>query len=235
MNLNILMEDPDIIVCEKPAGVPTQTNRLSEKDMVSILKNHITSTSSNQNGAPYLGLVHRLDQPVGGVMVFAKTQKAAQILSAQVQNKTMKKQYLAIITNDLSNQLGKEPFTLVDYLLQNKQTNSSSISSQSNKNAKKAELAYTVLDVIIHEDKPLSLINVDLKTGRHHQIRVQTAAHLGGIYGDKKYNKTFQNESMRTNLMLYSHQLSFVHPTTKKQLTFKNIPQLDLFKCFTIE
>jgi len=233
MNLNILMEDDDIIVCEKPAGTPTQTNSLSAKDMVSILKNHLNE-SNTSNKEPYLGLIHRLDQPVGGVMVFAKNPKAAKFLSEQVQNKTMKKQYLAIITNDLSKEIGKEPKTLMDYLVQNKQTNASSISSASNKNAKKAELDYTVLDVIQNNGQPLSLINVNLKTGRHHQIRVQTAAHLGGIYGDKKYNKKFKDTQTPTNLLLYSHKLSFIHPTSKKEMNFQNIPHLDLFDCFTI-
>lgn len=233
MQLNILFEDKHILVCEKPAGVPTQSKSLTAKDMVTILKNELAK-QTNSNTEPYLGLIHRLDQPVGGIMVFAKTSQAAKHLSAQVQNKTMKKHYLAVITNDLSNQ-GSKPITLIDQLVQNKRDNSSSIVPNKTKDSKTAELTYNVLQVIDYEDKKLSLISVDLKTGRHHQIRVQTAAHLGGIWGDKKYNKLFQQSKTRTNLCLYAYRLEFLHPVTNKVMSFQNIPQYDLFNKFNIE
>ena len=233
MQLNILFEDKHILVCEKPAGVPTQSKNLCSKDMVSILKTELAK-QSNSTKEPYLGLVHRLDQPVGGVMVFAKTPQAARHLSAQVQNKTIKKHYLAIITNALSTEK-KQPTTLIDHLVQNKKDNSSSIVVSKTKDSKIAELDYTVLDVIDYDNQKLSLISVDLKTGRHHQIRVQTAVHLGGIWGDKKYNALFQHSKARTNLCLYAYKLEFIHPVTNKILHFQNIPHYDLFDKFNIE
>lgn len=233
MQLNILFEDKHILVCEKPAGVPTQSKNLFTKDMVTIIKTELAK-QSNENKEPYLGLIHRLDQPVGGIMVFAKTPQAAKNLSAQVQNKSMKKHYLAVITNDLSQHTG-DWITLKDQLVQNKKDNSSAIVSAKTKDSKLAELSYQVLEVIDYNAQKLSLIDVDLKTGRHHQIRVQTAAHLGGIWGDKKYNSLFQDSKERTTLCLYAYQLEFTHPINNKPLHFRNIPYYDLFGKFSIE
>lgn len=233
MQLNILFEDKHIIVCEKPAGTPTQSKSLYTKDMVSILKNEFAK-NPEAKGKPYLGLIHRLDQPVGGIMVFAKTPQAAKELSTQLQKNIIKKHYLAIITNDLS-AIAKSPVTLKDEMVQNKKTNTSSIVAHKTTDSKTAELSYTVLDVITHKDQKLSLIDVELITGRHHQIRVQTAAHLGGIWGDKKYNPKFQQSKTPSPLCLYAYQLEFNHPITKKKLHFQNIPHYDLFESFTIE
>lgn len=233
MQLNILFEDKHIIVCEKPAGTPTQSKSLYAKDMVSILKNEFAK-NPDIKGEPYLGLIHRLDQPVGGIMVFAKTPQAAKGLSAQLQKNIIKKHYLAIITNDLST-TGKSPVTLKDEMIQNKKDNTSSIVPHKTKDSKTAELSYTVLDVITCNEQKLSLIDVELITGRHHQIRVQTAAHLGGIWGDKKYNPKFQQSKSPSTLCLYAYKLEFNHPITKKNLNFQNIPHYDLFESFTIE
>ena len=200
--------------------------------MVSILKTELAK-QSNEHKEPYLGLIHRLDQPVGGIMVFAKTSKAAKELSSQVQTKTIGKHYLAIITNDLSNQKG-QTITLTDELVQNKKDNTSRIVPNKTSDSKTAKLSYTVLDTIIHNEQPLSLIDVDLITGRHHQIRVQTAVHLGGIYGDQKYNPLFQEIRKAAALYLYSYRLEFTHPITKKVMSFRNIPNYGLFSRFSI-
>lgn len=231
MQLNILYQDKHIIVCEKPPGTPTQSKSLYTKDMVSILKSELAK-QENKNAEPYLGLIHRLDQPVGGIMVFAKTPQAAKELSTQLQNNTIKKHYLAIITNDLTSSKGTS-LTLVDEMVQNKKTNTSAIVSNKTKESKTAKLSYSVLDVINYSEQALSLIDVALITGRHHQIRVQTAAHLGGIWGDQKYNPMF-HESKRTTLCLYSFQLEFLHPITKEKMSFRNIPTYDLFSKFSI-
>lgn len=233
MSLNILHQDKHIIVCEKPPGTPTQSKSLCAKDMISILKNELAK-QNNQSTEPYLGLIHRLDQPVGGIMVFAKTPQAAKELSRQLQNDMIKKHYLAVITGDLSKDKG-ESIPLVDEMVQNKKNNTSTIVATKTKESKTAKLTYTVLDVIQYNDQPLSLIDVNLITGRHHQIRVQTSAHLGGIWGDKKYNKKFQDMKKATSLCLYSFQLEFLHPITKEKMYFRNIPSYDMFSQFTIE
>lgn len=231
MSINILYQDDHIIVCEKPAGTPTQSKGLYTKDMVSILKTELSKLSKT-NKEPYLGLIHRLDQPVGGIMVFAKTPQAAKELSAQLQNGSIQKHYLAVITNDLSS-TGTQSVTLIDEMVQNKKDNSSKIVPTKTSESKTAELSYTVKEIITYQDQPLSLIDVALITGRHHQIRVQTAAHLGGIWGDKKYNEKFQQSRAFTTLCLYAYKLEFNHPITKKKMTYQNFPQYDIFSRFT--
>lgn len=233
MELNTLYEDKHILVCEKPAGVPTQSKNLFTKDMITIIKTELAQETKGIH-EPYLGLIHRLDQPVGGIMVFAKTPQAAKKLSAQVQKKTMKKHYLAVITNDLSPYQG-EWHTLKDLLIQKKKENFSVVVPSQTKDSKLAELSYQVLQVIDYDGKKLSLIDVDLKTGRHHQIRVQTAFHLGGIWGDKKYNSFFQNYKHQTTLCLYAYKLEITHPITNKPMCFQNIPHYDLFGKFNLE
>lgn len=230
MQLNILYQDNQIIVCEKPAGVPTQSKSLYAKDMVSIVKNELAQQTDTDK-EPYLGLIHRLDQPVGGIMVFAKTPAAARELSSQIQGNKMKKHYLAVISNDLS-ETKEQPITLENELVQNKRDNTSSIVRKKTKDSKTAKLIYTVLEVSGNGSSAASLIDVELITGRHHQIRVQTAHHLGGIYGDKKYNPRFQDSKKITTLCLYAYQLEFTHPATKEVLRFQNFPDYDLFSLF---
>lgn len=235
MQLNILFEDSDILVCEKPAGTPTQTRNFGIHDMVSLLRSYLAETNPSTNGIPYLGIIHRLDQPVGGIMVFAKTEKAASSLSRQIAEKQMKKQYLAILTKDLSNELGREPILLSDYMVTDKKQNISRIVTQKTPQAKKAELTYQVLSVKSYHDQMLSLIKVNLLTGRQHQIRLQTSYHLGGIFGDKKYNPLFQADKSRTYLGLYACHLSFLHPATGKKMDFEHVPSSELFQLFSIE
>lgn len=232
MQLNILYQDKQILVCEKPAGTPTQSKNLYTKDMVSIIKSELAK-QSDSNTEPYLGLVHRLDQPVGGIMVFAKIPAAAKELSAQIQKNQIKKHYLAVISNDLSSVKG-QTFSLTDEMVQNKKDNTSAIVPNKTKESKTAKLNYAVIDALPYKDEIISLIDVELITGRHHQIRVQTASHLGGIWGDKKYNKKFQNVKTTTSLCLYSYQLEFLHPVSKKPLKFHQIPSYDLFSQFSI-
>lgn len=271
MNIPILYEDNHIIVCEKPAGVLVQSDRSMDYDMVNYLKNHVhefernrtklSEDKANKTGAnkestinqskdsiePYIALIHRLDRPVGGVMVFGKTQQAAKILSEQVKagsisnakQPKMIKKYLAVIDGDLSKELGRGETTLVDYLAKDSKTNLARISSQNDRNAKKAELSYRVLEVTkAEQDNPISLIEVSLKTGRHHQIRAQMANHKAPLWGDTKYNKAFANrmEQARkewTSLGLYSCQLTFIHPISKKELTFLAMPKTEIFSRFS--
>ncbi len=222
MELEIIYEDKQIIICNKPAGIPVQSARIGIKDMVSILKNY-RNEKENLTGEPYLGLVHRLDQPVQGVMVFAKTKEAAAELSRQVSDGRMKKQYLAVVCGKPSEQEG----TLVDYLLKDGKTNTSKIVKEGTRGAKKAILSYRV----VREFEDRTLVEVDLKTGRHHQIRVQMAGAKMPLLGDRKYNREAVEENVPT-VALAAYRLSFVHPKTKKVMTFEQMPKGPVFDNF---
>ena len=131
--MNILYEDKDILVVEKPAGIPVETSRIGSKDMVSLLKNHLAETGGKPGGIPYLGMIHRLDQPVQGVMVFAKNQKAAASLSKEIAQNEMKKTYLAVVEGT-----AKEEESLTDYLLKDGRTNTSKKVPKGTKGAKES-------------------------------------------------------------------------------------------------
>lgn len=207
--LNILYEDDAIIVCVKPAGVATQTKQIGQKDMESILR-----TYRMQKGeSSYVGVVHRLDQPVSGVMVFAKTKQAAANLSRQVAAKTADKYYYAVTDGVPAKQKG----TLQDYLLRDGRTNLSQVVSSQIAGAKRAELSYEV----IMQNESKALVRIKLATGRHHQIRVQLAHAGWPLVGDRKYNFKENMKTGGTQLALCSYKLAFVHPTTKKKLEFE--------------
>lgn len=216
MNLQILHEDTHIIVCHKPARIATQSCKIGEPDMVSILKNHIYKSSSSKN-EPYLAVIHRLDQPVEGLLVFAKTPFAAKELNKQLQNHGFSKQYLAL----LCGQPKESALTLEDYILKDGRTNTSCICSPDTPGAKKAILHYEILNR--HEDTPTDTtwVKIKLETGRHHQIRVQMA-HMGcPLWGDTKYNTFHQEQQNWTQIKLYANKLSFLHPKTKKIMEFE--------------
>ena len=166
--LNVVYEDNHIIVVEKPVNIPSQGDKTGDTDMLTLVKAYIKK-KYNKPGEVYLGLVHRLDRPVGGVMVFARTSKAAARLSEQVRNKDFKKKYLVIADGKFEKNKG----TLEDYLLKNEKTNTSKVVKEGTKNAKLAILDYEVLKY--NEEINLSVVKVNLHTGRHHQIRVQMA------------------------------------------------------------
>lgn len=205
--LDILYEDAQLLVCEKPAGLPVQSARIGTQDLVSILKNYRMKREKDA----YIGLVHRLDQPVEGVMVFAKTRAAAARLSAQAADGRMCKKYIAIVCGRPTGTEGH----LVDYLLKDGRTNTSAVVPKGTKGAKRSELAYRVLD----EREGLSLLEITLLTGRHHQIRVQLS-HAGlPLAGDRKYNSGPGAERF-PNVALAAHQLSFLHPATGKRMEY---------------
>lgn len=238
MEINILFEDNNIIVCEKPVGVPSQSDKTSDYDMVSRLKNYVHETGQ-VSGEPYLGIVHRLDRPVGGIMVFAKTPSAAKHLSEQIRLNKVHKKYLAVVTADLSKKVGKE-YSLTDYLVKDGRTNLSKITNKKDKNGKKAELNYKVLEsaeceTMLEEEGIMkaSLIEVTLLTGRHHQIRVQMSNAKLGLWGDTKYNTLYNNYKGWINVALYSYQLSFVHPKTEKLMHFELFPKEAPFNRFS--
>lgn len=227
----ILYEDNFILVCEKPAGLPSQSGKTAEPDMVSLLKNYLYEKYPGK-GEPYVGIVHRLDCPVGGVMVFAKTSSAAGHLSEQIKNGKIEKKYLAVLCADLSADLpnAKASFiSLTDYLAKDARSNLSKITSPNDRSSKKAKLLYRVLAVLPAEDPALSLAEIELITGRHHQIRVQMSAHTGAIWGDTKYNNLFRERGKWFDLALYAYSLTFQHPDTKKLLSFQSLPSHDIF------
>ena len=213
-NLKVIYEDNHIIVVEKPVNIPSQGDKTGDIDMLSIIKAYLKE-KYNKPGEVYLGLVHRLDRPTGGVMVFAKTSKAASRLSEQVRNKEMHKQYLCIVDGKMEEKQG----TFKDYLYKNEKTNTSRIAKPNEKKAKEAILDYEVIKY--NEEINLSVIKINLHTGRHHQIRVQFASRNHSLYGDQKYGTRGRGKQ----LALWAFSLSFKHPTTKEVLLFEDYPK----------
>ncbi|MBR0350965.1 MAG: RluA family pseudouridine synthase [Clostridia bacterium] len=212
--MKVIFEDNHIIVVEKKPNIPSQADKTEDIDMLSLVKDYIKQ-KYNKPGNVYLGLVHRLDRPVGGIMVFAKTSKAASRLSEEVRNKTFKKTYLAVVDGKIDNKEG----TLEDYLYKDERNNISKVVNKDKKNAKYACLDYNVL--VYDEVKNLSLLKINLHTGRHHQIRVQLSNFGHSIFGDQKYGTRGQGKQ----IALWAYELSIVHPTTKEELTFKDLPE----------
>lgn len=212
--LEILYEDNHIIVVKKEPNIPSQADKTEDLDMLTIIKQYLKE-KYDKPGNVYLGLVHRLDRPVGGVMVFAKTSKAASRLSNQVREKVFKKKYLAVVDGKFENKNG----VLEDYLYKDERNNMSKVVNKDKKNAKLAKLDYEVL--AYNEVKNLSLVKVNLHTGRHHQIRVQLANSGHSIFGDQKYGSRGKGKQ----IALWAYELIIQHPVTKEELTFKCLPE----------
>jgi 23S rRNA pseudouridine1911/1915/1917 synthase len=201
--INIIYEDNHLLVVEKPVNVPVQEDNSHDLDFLRMLKDYIKKRD-NKPGNVYLGLIHRLDRPVGGVMVFAKTSKCASRLSEQVRTRTFKKTYYAVVLGKLD-----DKGTFKDYLLKDTKANIVKV----DKNGKEAILDYTLLD---YKDK-LSLAKINLKTGRSHQIRVQFSSRGHALYGDNKYNK---EAKAGEQIALFAKSLELIHPTTKEVMKF---------------
>lgn len=201
---NILYEDNHIIVIEKQINIPVQEDESKDKDLLTIIKDYIKE-KYKKPGNVYLGLVHRLDRPVGGIMVFAKTSKAASRLSEQIRTHKINKKYYAVVEGRL-----EKEGTLKDKLLKDRKNNIVRV----DKNGKEAELSYILID----SKDNLNLVKIDLKTGRSHQIRVQFSSRNNPLYGDQRYNK---GAKVGEQIALYSYQLSFYHPTTKELMIFE--------------
>lgn len=225
MNLEILFEDTEIIVCYKPAGIPTQTSKMGEQDMVSMLKNYLYKKQTEKK-EPYIAVIHRLDQPVEGLLVFAKTPFAAKELNKGLQGTGFGKYYKAVLWGVPE----KSSDTLQDYLVKDGRTNTSRVGNQDEKDAKKAVLSYEVLATGKDNGKDISLVKVQLDTGRHHQIRVQMANMGCPIWGDAKYNKTIIQDRRFRQIALCAYKLEFIHPKTKKNMNFEIEPQGEGFR-----
>ena len=212
--MKVLYEDNHIIVVEKTPNIPSQSDKTGDEDMLTLVKEYIKE-KYNKPGNVYLGLVHRLDRPVGGVMVFARTSKAASRLSEQVRQKIFKKKYLAVVDGKVKNKKG----TLEDYLYKDERNNISKVVSKEKKNSKLAKLDYEVLTY--NEVKDLSLLEINLHTGRHHQIRVQLSNFGHSIFGDQKYGTRGKGKQ----IALWAYELTIEHPITKEKMVFKDLPE----------
>ena len=212
--MKVLYEDNHIIVVEKEPNIPSQQDKTGDIDMLTLVKQYVKE-KYNKPGEVYIGLVHRLDRPVGGVMVFARTSKAASRLSEQVRNKTMQKTYTAVVDGKIENKNG----ILEDYLYKDERNNISKVVNKEKKNAKLAKLEYKVLDY--NEKTNLTRVEIHLFTGRHHQIRVQFANFGHSLFGDQKYGTRGKGKQIR----LWASRLEFEHPVTKEKMSFESNPE----------
>ena len=211
--LNVIYEDNHVIVVEKPVNIPSQEDKTGDIDMITMIKDYLKE-KYNKPGNVYVGLVHRLDRPVGGIMLFAKTSKAASRLSESIRVKDFKKTYLAVVNNtDLKNEA-----VLEDYLYKNEALNKSMVVSKDKHGAKLARLQYKILESI---NTGLSLVEIDLETGRHHQIRVQFASRGNSLYGDQKYGSGPKGEQ----IALWAYKITFKHPVKDEIMTLECKPK----------
>ena len=211
--MKVIYEDNQIIVVEKEPNIPSQQDKTGDIDMLNLVKNYIKE-KYNKPGEVYIGLVHRLDRPVGGVMVFARTSKSASRLSEQVRNKTLKKTYIAVVDGEITEKSG----VLEDYLYKDERNNLSKVVNKDKKNAKLAKLEYEVLGY--DEKRDLTTVKIKLYTGRHHQIRVQFAHFGHSLFGDQKYGTRGKGKQIR----LWAYEIEFEHPVKKEMMTFKSTP-----------
>lgn len=210
MALKILYEDNDIIVVIKPRGVFSQSSSGFEEDMVSLIKKHLGKDS-------YIGVVHRLDKPVYGIMVYGKNKKATGILCNELRKKNIRKIYEALVEGVPSENIGK----LRDFI--KKDNNISRVVEKDTEDAKEAVLEYEIIETKYSADRYITRLKINLLTGRHHQIRLQCAAHGFPILGDHKYNERVIKEKLDYNkvLALAAVVLEFKHPKTGKEMKFK--------------
>lgn len=212
MELNVIYEDNHIIIVEKPAGVPTQADYTKDPDMYNLVRDYIKE-KYNKPGEAFVGIVHRLDRPVGGIMVFARTSKGASRLSEQIRNRTFTKIYLAEVNGHLKNKKG----ALENYIIKNEKKNMSFIGNKEDADAKLALLDYEVIE----EREETSIVKITLHTGRHHQIRVQFANIGHALIGDNKYGKVVKGHS---DVRLWGYLLKFKHPTKDEIMEFSIKP-----------
>lgn len=220
----ILYEDDCCIVCVKAAGLPTQSAKVGQADLVSELKNYRASKKEDT----YLGVCHRLDQPVEGIMVFAKTKVAAAGISKQIAQRMVEKHYYALILGEIQPKEG----SLENHLKKNKQINGSLICDKNDPEGKRAKLTYqTISTRDLLANTKVSLVDIQLETGRLHQIRVQFANMGTPIIGDCKYGLGVSGQMAKT-VALCSYKLEFTHPLNKKTMSFQIRPKNEIFKLF---
>lgn len=212
--IKVLYEDNHLIAVLKPINVPTQKDSSNDIDMVSLVKDYLKK-KYNKPGNVYLGLLHRLDRPVSGVLLFAKTSKAAERMTKEIKNHNIRKTYYAVVEGKVD-----KKGTFIDKLLKDEKTNFVRVSDK----GKEAKLEY---ELICYKNN-YSLVKINLITGRSHQIRVQFSSRGYPLYGDQRYNKKDKNQ-----IALFSSSIEFTHPVTKEHLTISyNLPNRFPFTLF---
>ena len=216
--LQVLYEDNHCIVVDKPNNLPVQADSSGDADLLSMVKEYVKE-KYNKPGTAYIGLVHRLDRPAGGLVVLARTSKAAARLSAQVRSRELGRQYLLVVRGEPKMRSGE----IKNYLLKDTAANMVRIVPAATEGAKEAVLNYRLLQTVHHPSEgKLSLIEASLQTGRSHQIRVQMAGLGCPLYGDQKYGHDLNKKGQQ--LALHAAKLSFIHPTLKDKRTFISYP-----------
>ena len=210
--INILYEDNSIIVIKKPSGIATQSADVRQSDCVSLIKEHIAASNHGMNTEPYVGVVHRLDQPVAGILVFAKNQKAAAALSSQVQTDMFNKHYMAVVEGIVE---AKEETVLIDLMYKDGKMHKAVIADKASGSTKlqEAKLKYRTEKVL--PETNMTILSIRLLTGRFHQIRAQLS-HMGHpIVGDIKYGATIPYPS---GIALVADRLEFLHPDSGEKV-----------------
>lgn len=216
----IIYEDKHLIVCQKPPGVPVQSAGVGTLDLECACLNYLSRKNTTGTGQPYVGVVQRLDQPVEGLVVLAKTKKAAGDLGRQVQDGSMKKVYLAIADANVKPPEGE----LRDWLIKDSRTKMGKVVPEGTKGSKEARLFYRVLE---YRDGK-SLLEIRLFTGRYHQIRVQFSHRGFWLAGDSKYNP--QGHSQAGGIGLCAYRLRLTHPVSGKEMSWEIRPQGEIFQ-----
>lgn len=215
-DLNIIYEDNHVLVVVKPQNVPSQADESRDKDMLTLVKDYVKYTYAKPGNA-FVGLVHRLDRPTGGIMVFAKTSKAAARLAEGMAAGTFEKSYLAVTVGTPREKSGE----IVSFLKKNPMTNTVYLASETTDDAKRAVLTYKVVE----SREKIALVKIDLQTGRSHQIRVQLQSIGCPVFGDVKYGGNTLAKGYNLNLWAYS--LRFSHPTRGETMSFFVLPPDD--------
>lgn len=213
IKIPIIFEDNHLLVVEKPPNILSQGDKTGDIDMLTLLKEDI-KLRYKKPGNVYLGLIHRLDRPVGGIMVFAKTSKAASRLSDQIRRREFERRYMAVVHGKPC----KDEETLVHHLLKDNEINTVFVVKEGTKGAKKAILSYKIIDAI----RDFSLVEINLLTGRSHQIRVQFSTIGHPLYGDQLYN--LRKDRIKDRIALWAHEITCAHPTLKEKMTFTGLP-----------
>ena len=220
MGPNIVYEDEHIVICNKPPGVASQSERGLEPDLLSLVRNEYLRKGQKSE----LHIINRLDKPVGGLVLFARDKKTASLLSALSGEHSIEKEYVALVSGH-----PKQSGEYKDYLIKDGRINLSGVTEEGTPGAKYARLMYSVIGTKIIEGKEYSLVRIRLFTGRHHQIRVQFSHHGHPLYGDVKYNPEFKNRHDVTPA-LFAARLSFNNPYGAEKITVEAEPMGNIWK-----
>lgn len=221
--LKIVYEDEELLVCDKPSGLPVQSRKVGSMDLESLVKRELWMRTGNAN--VFVSAVHRLDQPVEGIVLFAKSKKAMAHLSEQMRNHNIEKYYLTVVEGAFE----KQEEILTDFLKKDGRQNRSIVVSHADQEGKKAQLKYKVLET----GQSDQLLEIQLFTGRHHQIRVQLSHAGHPIVEDACYNPDYQNKSVKVQPALCAYRLSIIHPVRKERLHFTKKPEGRVFQKFS--